>query len=70
MEGWRQGEEGGLPASSAASGGMGVGRDTGGGQSSNHTFLLGLKLSKGETQAGDRVGKVCEPTKAGTGPKQ
>lgn len=42
------GEEGGLPASSAVSGVMGVGRDARGSLSSNHTFVLGLKLSKGE----------------------
>lgn len=62
------GEVGGLPGSTAAAGVMGVGRDAGGGQLSKHTFLLDLKIPKRGAEAGDRAGKVCEPTKAGTGP--
>lgn len=55
------GEEGEPAASIAAAGVMGVGRDAGGGESSNYTFLLDLKLSKKGAEAGDRAGKVCQP---------
>lgn len=60
------GEAGGLPASTAAAGVMGVGRDAGGGQSSNHIFLLDLKLPKRGAEAGDReLGKCVNQPRFG-----